>query len=74
MSDEKFTGKVVRVEADGFGVVEFDARVGANTHGIFSTTLSSRLPLVRLKPGVKVSGTVDVDNHDLAAVRTLSVD
>jgi hypothetical protein len=74
MSDQKFTGEVVRVEADGFGVVKFDDKIGANTHGIFSTTISSRLPLVRLKPGVKVSGTVEVDHRDLAAVRTLSVD
>jgi hypothetical protein len=64
----------VRVEADGFGVVEFDAMVGANTHGIFSTTISSTLPLPQLKPGVHVSGTVEVDDRDLAAVKTLSVD
>lgn len=74
MADEKFAGKVVRIEADGFGIVEFDGKVGANTHGIFSTTISSTLPLPRLKPGVHVSGTVEVDNRDLAAVKTLSVD
>jgi len=72
--NEKFTGKVVRVEADGFGVVEFDGKIGANTHGIFSTTISSTLPLPQLKPGVHVSGTVEVDDRDLAAVKTLSVD
>jgi hypothetical protein len=75
MSDEKnFSGKVVRVEADGFGVVEFDNKIGANTHGVFSTVISSTLPFPRLKPGVHVSGTVEVDDRDLAAVITLSVD
>ena len=35
-----FTGKVVRVEADGFGIVEFDKPIGTGPHitqlGIFS--------------------------------------
>ena len=30
-----FAGKVVRIERDGFGVIEFDRSIGANTHGIF---------------------------------------
>lgn len=76
MADMKnFSGTVVRVEADGFGVIKFDGLVGANTHGVFSTSISERLPpLPALKPGTHVSGTVKVDDRDIAAVRTLSVD
>ena len=74
MSKMSFEGTVVRVEPDGLGVVKFDEKIGANTHGIFSTSISEPgLPLKSLRPGVHVSGTADVDSHDLAAVKTLQV-
>jgi hypothetical protein len=72
-----FHGKVVRIERDGFGVVEFDEAIGAsaNTHGVFSTTVSEPgLPFGRLKPGVQVTGTAEPGERDLAAVKTLEVD
>ncbi len=71
-----FRGKIVRLERDGFGVVEFDHALGktANTHGIFSTSISERsVPFRRLKEGMEISGIAEVDEHDLAAVKTVEV-
>jgi hypothetical protein len=71
-----FTGTIVRVEPDGFGVVEFNEPIGlqANTHGVFSLTLGSTVPYgPNLKPGAAVSGIAQVDQHDLAAVMNLEV-
>lgn len=71
-----FAGTVVRIERDGFGIVRFDQPVGpsANTHGVFSASLSSSLPFRQLKPGVHVTGTAEADDRDLAAVKTLTVE
>lgn len=69
-----FSGVVVRVEPDGFGIVEFDKSVGANTHGVFSTIISSTLPFREIKPGVHVSGLAEESDRDLAAVKTIEVD
>lgn len=76
MSDIQFSGTVVRVERDGFGVVRFDQPIGeeANTHGVFSTTLtSSALPYRDLRPGVHVTGVAEVSKRDVAAVKVLRV-
>jgi hypothetical protein len=72
----EFTGTVLRVERDGFGIVEFDAPIGPVAdqlvaNGVFSTTITSTLPYVELKPDVHVSGTAEVDEHNIAAVKTL---
>ena len=69
-----FSGTVVRVEPDGFGIVEFDKMVGANTHGVFSTIISSTLPFRDMKPGVHVSGLAEISDRDLAAVKTIELD
>jgi len=70
----EFAGKVVRLERDGFGVIEFDHSIGANTHGIFSTVVSEpSLPFDRLKPGIKGFGTAEPGDRDLATVKTLRV-
>jgi hypothetical protein len=68
-----FSGTVVRIEPDGFGIVEFDHRVGANTHGVFSTTIGSTVPFRQVKPGMHVSGFAEGSDKDLAAVKTLRV-
>jgi hypothetical protein len=77
MAELSFTGTVLRIEPDGFGVVEFDHPIGpqANTHGIFSSTLGSTVPYRYLRPGVHVSGvaTVERNSHTAAAVKTLQV-
>jgi hypothetical protein len=74
MADRRdFAGKIVRLERDGFGVIEFDQALGANTHGIFSSSTSEPgFPFARLKEGMHVNGTAEVDDRDLAAVKTLS--
>jgi len=75
MSDTlSFKGTIVRVERDGFGIIHFDAPLGANTHGVFSTVISSTLPLSALKEGVRVRGVAEVDAHELAAVKTILID
>ena len=76
MSDAEFSGVVLRVEPDGFGVVQFDHPIGAqaNTHGIFSTTISSSaLPYKDLRPGVYVFGLAEVDKNNVASVKSLWV-
>jgi hypothetical protein len=70
----RFSGTVVRIEPDGFGIVEFDHLVGANTHGVFSTTIGSTVPFRQVKPGMHVSGIAEVSDKDLAAVKTLELD
>jgi hypothetical protein len=74
MSDEKdYSGVVIRVERDGFGIVQFDQPLGANTHGVFSSILGSTLP-AKVKEGQRVHGTAEVDARDLAALKTVLVD
>ena len=76
MADQvAFQGKVVRVERDGFGIIEFDRAIGANTRGIFSRVISeATVPFRELKPGMHVTGTAEVDEKDLAAVKTLQIE
>ena len=76
MSDKpQFAGIVVRIEADGFGIIKFDSPIGpsANTFGVFSNSTSSVLPFRDLLPGVHVVGTAEADERDLAAVKTVRV-
>jgi hypothetical protein len=76
MTDTQFSGTIVRVEPDGFGVVRFDHPVGAqaNSFGIFSGTISSSsLPYPDLKPGVRVFGVAEVDQNNVASVKVLKV-
>jgi hypothetical protein len=76
MSDKcEFVGTVLRVEPDGFGIVKFRKPIGrfANQLGMFSSTTSTVLPFSDLRPGVEVFGTAESDDHDLAAVKTLTV-
>ena len=76
MSDKlQFAGTVVRIEADGFGIIKFDSPIGpsANTFGVFSNSTSSVLPFRDLRPGVHVVGTAEADERDLAAVKTVQV-
>ncbi len=72
----EFTGTIVRIERDGFGIVQFNKPIGAqaNAYGVFSTTLGSTVPYgPGLKPGVQVAGIAEVDQHNLAAVKTLQI-
>lgn len=70
---KQFTGEVVRIEANGFGVVRFEKALGANTHGVFSTDLSSfDYPVDKITQGMHVEGVADVDERAIAAIRLLS--
>jgi hypothetical protein len=71
----KFAGTVVRIEADGFGIIEFDRPSGpsGNTLGIFSSSTSSTLPFGTLRPGVHVAGTAEPDKRDAASIRTITL-
>jgi hypothetical protein len=78
MSDKiAFAGTVVRTEADGFAIIEFDIPVGpsANNFGLISSsTGTATVPFFDLKPGVHVSGTAEAGESDLAAIKTVRVD
>ncbi len=73
-----FTGKVVRAEPGGFGIVEFDNPIGpgGNNYGLVSAsggTTSSNSTMTQLKPGVRVYGTADADERQIAAVTTINI-
>jgi hypothetical protein len=76
MAEElKFQGTVLRIEADGFGIIKFDHPIGpsGNTFGVVSSSTSSSQPLSDLRPGVHVVGTAEPDKRDAAAIRTLEI-
>jgi len=74
MEKQTFTGTVIRVEPNGFGIIQFDAPIGpsANTHGVFSISLGSTAPFRELRPGVHVEGEArpEPDHRKLATVET----
>jgi hypothetical protein len=80
----KFSGTVIRIERDGFGLVQFDNPIGPNANssfGLFSnstgTVIQSRAGTIiqsdDLRPGVRVSGTAEADERDVAVVRTVVI-
>jgi hypothetical protein len=77
MEKQNFRGTVLRIEPNGFGIIQFDVPIGpsANTHGVFSTTLGSTAPYKELKPGVHVTGQAkpEADARKLATVESLSI-
>ena len=73
----QFAGTVVRTEPGGFGIIQFDQPIGpmSNTHGIISSSSgTSTGAFSKLKPGVRVVGTAEADDHQLATVKTVQVD
>ena len=73
-----FTGKVVRTEPGGFGIVEFDKPVGptGNTFGVVSISsgaATTGFNITELKTGARVSGTAEADDREIAAVTTISI-
>lgn len=80
----KFSGTVVRIERDGFGIVQFDKPIGPNANSSFGLISNSSgtvvfsgtgnvLPFAKLKEGVHVSGTAEADERDVATVKTVVV-
>jgi hypothetical protein len=76
----KFSGKVLRFEPDGFGLIQFDQPIGpsANTHGLISnstgTTVLGGAAIQILKPGVRVTGLAEADEHDVAKVKSVAIE
>jgi hypothetical protein len=72
-----FSGTIVRLERGGFGVVEFDAPIGAtnSSFGIFSNTLGSSIagPWAEVRTGARVQGIAEVDDREIAAIMAFSV-
>lgn len=73
-----FSGRVVRLEPDGFCLIRFDAPSGpsANTVGLISSstgTIVSSGAGYRLSPGAKVVGTAEPDPHEVATIKTLKL-
>ena len=69
-----FEGTVVRVERDGFGIVEFSTVFGGTTHGLFSTTISEPgFPFARVKTGMHVKGIAEFDDKELAAIKKIEL-
>ena len=77
MEQWKFTGTVLRVEPNGFGIIRFDAPIGpsANTHGVFSVTLGSAGPYNELRPGVYVRGLAspEPDERKFATIKKIAL-
>jgi len=77
MSDKvTFSGKVVRIERDGFAVIHFDQPLGpsANSYGLISSsTGTTSVPYPAIIPGVKVIGTAEPSDRDLASIKTITV-
>jgi hypothetical protein len=75
----KFTGTILRLELDGFGLVQFDEPLGphANSYGVISSsTGTATMPgtlFLELKPGVRVVGTAEPNDRDVASVKTITV-
>lgn len=73
-----FTGKVVRTEPGGFGIVEFDNPIGpaANTYGVVSVssgTATTDFTFTQLREGDRVYGTVEADSRPVAVVKLISI-
>lgn len=59
MHKEHFHGKVISVEPDGFGMVEFEKEIGAAKHGFFNPkTINVGKLHATLKLGTKIEGDV----------------
>lgn len=64
-----FTGTVVRVEPDGFGVVKFDKDIHENWWGVFSPFMSNETERLHLREGMHVSGACEIeDSWDVARI------
>ena len=74
-----FTGEIVRIEADGFGIVKFDHPIGpsANALGIVTSSTTSISPFTDLRPGARVEGTAEgtagADERNVAFIKTFQL-
>jgi hypothetical protein len=72
---ESFKSEVVRVEADGFGIIKFDTAIGpnANTFGIVTSSTTTISPFTSLRAGVRVEGTAYADDRDVASIKEFKI-
>jgi hypothetical protein len=70
-----FTGRVVRIEADGFGIIKFDTAIGpsANSFGVVTSSTTAISPFTSLHPGVRVEGTAIADERDVASIKEFRI-
>jgi hypothetical protein len=79
-----FSGRVVRIERDGFGIIQFDKPIGPNANSSYGLISNSSgtvvfsgtgtvIPFVKLREGAHVSGTAEADERDVATVKTVIV-
>jgi hypothetical protein len=75
----EFTGFIARLEPDGFGIIQFDHPIGphSNNYGLISsstgTTVLTGAGYRGLEAGMRVKGTAEPDEHDVAAIKTVSI-
>jgi hypothetical protein len=78
--DTQFTGTILRIEADGFGLVKFDEPIGPHANGVGLISASTQ-PLsfansstfeFRLKAGMRVRGFAEPDDRDVASIKSLA--
>ena len=74
MHKEHFHGKVIRVEPDGFGMVEFENEIGTVKLGFFNAkTINVGKLHATLKPGTKIEGDVALTKGDVLEVLELNL-
>jgi hypothetical protein len=71
----KFTGKIVRFEADGFGIIEFDHPIGPSSSsvGIVTNSTTSISPVTSLHVGDRVWGTAVADEKNFASIKVFEL-
>lgn len=70
----KFTGKIIRFEADGFGIVQFDFPISPSSPtvlGILTSSSTSIPEPTKLHIGDRVAGIAEVDENDFASIKQL---
>jgi hypothetical protein len=70
-----FTGKVVRIEADGFAIIKFENPIGpsSNNFGVVTSSTTSVSPLTSVHAGVKVIGRAEADQRDVASIKEFQI-
>jgi hypothetical protein len=71
----KFTGKIVRFEADGFGIIQFDYPIGPSSSsvGIVTNSTTSISPVTSLHVGDRVWGTAVADEKNFASIQVFEL-
>jgi hypothetical protein len=70
-----FTGKIVRIEADGFAIIKFENPIGpsSNNFGVVTSSTTSVSPLTSVHAGVTVVGKAEADQRDVASIKEFQI-